>query len=223
MRTTATRGLLLVFATVCTTGCSKEEATTQAPPAETAAPAKTTPPPPAPAPTPSTPPVECPEGSSGKGTFDEPCQASGAARMMEVEWTGKLDDQGPSFRVTNTSKEVILYGKMAVYFYDKTGKQLEVKSASDPNAEPRPFHVCSGNMFAGVMKAGEKAVLTFSCVKAKHVPEEAKAIEAEMQVVGFADDSEKQTDYYWENKDLVTDVRPKGGIKPDKKKGKKKK
>ena len=60
------------------------------------------------------------------------------------------------------------------------------------------------------MKAGEKAVVQFSCVKKEHVPEGTAAIEAEMQSVGFADASEKKVDFYWTNPTLVPDVRKKG-------------
>lgn len=156
---------------------------------------------------------DCPKGSSGEGTFNKPCEAKGNARLMEVAWTGKTDDKGPHFRVTNKSPLVILYGKIAVYFYDKAGKQLEVTdSAADPPKKV-PYRTCSGNMFGGVMKVAEKAVLTFSCVKKEHVPEGTAAIEAEMLSVGFSDASEKKVDFYWSNPDLAPDVRKKGGVK----------
>lgn len=133
--------------------------------------------------------------------------------MMEVAWTGKTDDKGPSFRVVNKSTTLtILYGKIAVYFYDKAGKQLEVMDGATP-PKGRPSQLCSGNLFSGIMKPGEKAVVTFSCVQKKDVPEGTVAIEAEMQVVGFADDTEKKSDLYWKNTDLTPDVRAKGGIK----------
>ena len=70
-----------------------------------------------------------------------------------------------------------------------------------------------GNIFEGIMKPGEKAVITFSCVKKEHVPEGTTAIEAEMQMVGFPDESEKKIDFYWRNNDLIPDARPKGGLK----------
>lgn len=135
--------------------------------------------------------------------------------MMEVTWTGKVDDKGPSFRVVNKSETPILFGKIAVYFYDKAGKQLEVPNPKAEGTEPKtkPYHSCSGNMFGGVMKGNEKAVITFSCVKKVHVPEGATAIEAEMQTVGFTDDSEKKITYYWRNNELVPDQRKKGGNK----------
>lgn len=155
-------------------------------------------------------PHDCPKGSAGEGSFDKPCEAKGNARMMEVTWNGKIDDKGPFFRVNNKSANVILYGKIAVYFYDKAGKQLDVPDDSVTPPKNGPFRSCSGNMFGGVMKAGEKAVVQFSCVGKKHVPEGTTAIEAEMQSVGFADASEKKVDFYWHNPTLAPDARKKG-------------
>jgi hypothetical protein len=156
---------------------------------------------------------DCPEGTSGKGTFKEPCMAKGKERMMDVVWTGKTKDEGPSFRVTNKSKEPILYGNVIVYFYDRAGKQLEVEVNTDAGKVKRTNRSCGGAIFAGVMKPGETATITFSCVKKDHVPSDATAIEAEMEVVGFADASEKKTEYYWKNSDLAPKERAKGGVK----------
>ncbi len=195
-------------------GCSKEESPSK-PAASASAAASAVPPSvsaPVPAATASAPAVvhPCPKDSTGPGTFTKPCEAKGATRLMDVAWTGKTDDKGPHFRVTNKSTLPILYGKIAVYFYDKAGKQLEVPDG----AKPKPFQQCSGgNLFSGSMKAGEKAVLTFSCVEKKHVPEGTAAIGAEMQMVGFADATEKKINFYWSNNDLAPDARPKAGIK----------
>jgi hypothetical protein len=201
--------------------CAEEHSTSGAPSASSAA----TPPAPsasassAPAPSAIAPaasvsasgPVhDCPAGSTGDGSLTKPCEAKGTARMMEVTWTGKMTDDGPSFRVTNKSPSVILYGKFVAYFYDKAGKQLEVK---DAGGKTHPNQPCVGNLFGGVMKAAEKAVITFSCVKKVHVPEGTAAIEGEMQMVGFADQSEKKSEYFWRNNDLTPDTRPKGGVK----------
>jgi hypothetical protein len=60
------------------------------------------------------------------------------------------------------------------------------------------------------MNAGEKAVLTFSCVPKSIVPEGTASVEAEMPMVGFADPSGKKVDFYWRNKDLIPEARPKG-------------
>jgi hypothetical protein len=153
---------------------------------------------------------DCPAGTKGDGTSSKPCEAKGASRMMDVAWTGKMTDTGPSFKVTNKAPSTILYGKIVVYFYDKAGKQLEVK---DSAGKTHPHHACTGNIFGGVMKPAEKAVLTFSCVKKDVVPEGTAQVEGEMQVVGFADASEKKSEWFWSNHDLAPDARPKGGVK----------
>ncbi len=157
---------------------------------------------------------DCPDGSSGIGTFEEPCKGSGATRMMEVEYSGKMTEKGPKFAITNKSGKPILHGSISVYFYDKAGKQLKVGDEK----KPRSKLGCSGNIFAGVVKPDEKIWMFFSCVKKDDVPEGAEAIEAEIQRVGFADADGSTNEYYWRNEDLVPDERPKGGIQPDAKK-----
>jgi hypothetical protein len=131
---------------------------------------------------------------------------------MTVRWT-KTDDKGPNFSIKNVGSKTILYGRIVVYFYDKAGKQLDVKDDSETPPKTLPSETCSGNFFQGVMKPGESAVLTFSCVPKKSIPDGTATIEAEMQMVGFADSTEKKNDFYWRNPDLTPDVRPKGGIK----------
>jgi len=164
--------------------------------------------PPAP-PAPPKPREDCPAGSTGLGTNAEPCKASGDSRMMEVKWTGKTTDEGPKFSVTNQSKKPILYGSVAVYFYDKAGKQLQVTHGT----KSRPMQLCSGNVFAGAVKPGEKIFVFFSCVKKSDVPEGTAAIEAEVKGVGFANEAGTENEFYWSNMDLVPDERPKGGLK----------
>jgi hypothetical protein len=168
--------------------------------------------PPAASSAPAEPPHDCPGGSTGIGSFAKPCEAKGNSRMMTVKWT-KTGDSGPSFAVTNKSKLVIVYGKIAVYFYDKGGQQLDVMDDSVSPPKSRKFHTCSGQFFGGVMNPAEKEVLTFSCVPKKVIPDGTTTIEAEMQMVGFADASGKKIDFYWHNADLTPDARPKGGVK----------
>ncbi len=155
---------------------------------------------------------DCPAKSAGIGSFVKPCEAKGNERLMKVRWT-KTDDKGPSFSIKNIGQTTILYGRIAVYFYDKGGKQLDIKDESETPPKTKPFHTCSGSFFQGVMKPAESAVLTFSCVPRKVVPDAAATVEAEMQMVGFADATEKKIDYYWRNLDLTPNARPKGGVK----------
>jgi hypothetical protein len=205
----------LVFATLA---LACEEEAKKEPPAKPSATAAA--PAPTPTPTPTTPPPpklhpDCPEGSEGPGTSSEPCKGSGDARMMEVKYSGKTTDEGPKFQVINKTKKHILYGSVAVFFYDKKGKQLEVTHGG----KPRPMQICSGNIFAGAVKPEEKIWVFFSCVKKEHIPEGTETIEAEAKGVGFSDEEGTKNEVYWSNMDLVPDERPKGGIKV---KGKKK-
>jgi hypothetical protein len=196
-------------------GCEEEAAKT--PPAKASAvPAPTPTPPPAPSVAPAPPKLrdDCPKGSSGVGTMSEPCLASGDARMMEVKYTGKTTDEGPKFQIINKADQQVLFGSLAVYFYDKAGKQLEVKSGD----KAKPFQPCAGNIFAGAVKPGEKIFMFFSCVKKEHVPEGTVTIEAEAKTVGFADEEGKKNEFYWSNPDLAPNERAKGGAKAKPKK-----
>jgi hypothetical protein len=132
--------------------------------------------------------------------------------MMEVKWNNKMDDKGPFFSVTNVSPLVILYGKIAVYFYDKDGKLIEAKDPAAPDKK-LPFHTCSGkNLFGGTMKPKENYSIQFSCVKKGDIPEGAVAIEGEMINVGFADASGEKVEFYWGNPELAPPDRKKGGV-----------
>ncbi len=215
-RKSSTLPLALVLATLHF-GCEDKEAAKESPAAKETASAAPVAPPPAPAPEPPKPREDCPEGSSGIGTTDKPCLASGDSRMMDVQYSGKTTEQGPKFSVTNKTKKSILYGSVAVYFYDKKGKQLEVTHGG----KPRPMQLCSGNIFAGAVKPEEKIWVFFSCVGKDVVPEGTKTIEAEARMVGFADEAGEKNDFYWSNPDLIPDERPKGGIKPKSKSKKK--
>lgn len=158
---------------------------------------------------------DCPAGSTGLGSFGKPCEAKGTTRMMDVAWNGKADASGaPSFKVQNKSAKLpVLYGRMAVYFYDKAGKQIDVKEPVEGSDKTHAYHTCSGKIFAGALNPNEKATINFSCVTKKDLPEGASGIEAEMQVVGFADATLKKIDFYWRNVDLTPEARPKGGVK----------
>src|SRR5258706_12406785 len=92
-------------------GCEEEAAK---PPAATkpsaAAPAVTPPPVPSTQPAPPKLRDDCPKGSSGVGTSAEPCLASGAARLMEVKYTGKTTDEGPKFQIVNKADQQVCFG-----------------------------------------------------------------------------------------------------------------
>jgi hypothetical protein len=195
----------------CLVGCDKE-AEKPAAPSASAPPVASSPP--AASSAPAAPVVErkpvhpCPEGSAGKGTFEDPCKATGKKRIMDVTWDKKIGDKGPTFKIVNAGKLEVLYGKIVVYFYDKAGKQIDVSGGD----KPRHRLTCAGDIFAGPVKPGEKVFMNFSCVKKEDVPKGAKDIEGEIQTVAFTDDAGKN-DTFWRNDDLAPDARPKGGIK----------
>ncbi len=214
----AARHAVAILIAATAMGCSKDQPETTAASASASAPA-------APAPTPSAsaapsatasaapePHHDCPAHSEGIGSFAKPCEAKGKERLMTVKWK-KTDDKGPSFWVKNTGKLTILYGKIAVYFYDKKGKQLDVKDDAQTPPVVKSFLTCSGNIFSGVMHPKESAVLTFSCVPKSLIPDGTASIEGEMEEVGFADAGGKKNDFFWSNHDLAPEQRPKGGIK----------
>src|SRR5262249_50091892 len=105
--------------------CEEEKKET-APPKPSASAIATAPAPSAEPPPPPKNRDDCPKGSSGPGTSDKPCLASGDSRMMEVTYTGKTEDQGPKFQIVSKADSQILFGSLVVYFYDKAGKQLDV-------------------------------------------------------------------------------------------------
>jgi hypothetical protein len=191
---------------------TKKEAPAAKPSASVAAVASAPPAPPAVSAEPPKLRDDCPDGSSGVGTLARPCLGKGDSRMMEVAYTGKTTDEGPKFSIINKSKHPILYGSLAAYFYDKAGKQLDVTSGG----KPQPMQLCSGRIFAGVVKPGEKIYMFFSCVKKADIPEGTASIEAEVKTVGFSDEAGRESEYYWSNPDLVPAKRPKIG-KPAKK------
>jgi hypothetical protein len=198
--------LLSVFALATLLfGCEEEKKAEPPAPKASAAVVASVAPPPAPPPQPPKLRDDCPDGSSGIGTQAEPCLGKGESRMMEVTYTGKTTDEGPKFSIVNKSKLPVLFGSLVAYFYDKAGKQLEVTA----DGKPRPMQVCSGRIFAGAVKPGEKIFMFFSCVKKAHVPEGTATIQAEVKTVGFTDDAGRESQFYWSNPELAPEKRPK--------------
>lgn len=154
----------------------------------------------------------CPDGSSGAGTAQEPCTAKGSARLMRVKWTGKNDP--PTFDVTNDAKRDIIHADIRVYFYDKDGKQLEVKGLLGmPPDKTFPTWWSSGWIFSGKpVKAGATQQVSFPSLKAEIVPAGTDAVEAEIDKVAFAGADGNSMDTWWQNKDLGPDARTKGGV-----------
>jgi len=216
-------GLALLAVIAACAACDKGSAAVDAAPSAAASASAA-----APTPTPSTsvasapsasaaPEVQhdCPAGSTGgTGSFSHPCEGKGKTRMVLVAWNGKSDDGGsPWFKVESKATKPMLYAHLAIYFYDKAGKQIDAKEPVEGSDKTHAFHTCAGNVFAGGLNPSEKARYTFSCMKKGDVPAGTTAMEAEATMVGFADASMKKNEFYWKNADLAPEARPKGGIK----------
>jgi len=166
------------------------------------------------APTPDVARADCPTGSTGPGLFGKPCEGKGSSRMVELAWKGKYDDKGaPTFQVHSTAPKTMLYGRVAIYFYDKAGKLIDVKETAEGSDKMHAFHTCSGNVFSGGLAPNEKAAYNFSCMGKSNIPDGMASMEAEAFMVGFADSTVKKNEYYWRNNDLTPEARPKGGVK----------
>src|SRR5260221_8449730 len=86
---------------------------------------------------------DCPPGSTGPGTFGHPCEAKGSARLVEIAWNGKYDTSGaPSFKTNSKATKTVLYGRLAIYFYDKSGAQIDVKDQPERSDKSHAFHAC---------------------------------------------------------------------------------
>jgi hypothetical protein len=135
--------------------------------------------------------------------------------MVELSWNGKSDDKGaPTFRVVSKAPKTVMYGRLAIYFYDKAGKQIDVKETAEGSDKSHAFHTCGGNVFAGGGVApAEKTAYNFSCMAKSNIPDGMASMEAEALMVGFADSTGKKNEFYWRNTDLAPEARPKGGIK----------
>lgn len=134
--------------------------------------------------------------------------------MVTLAWRGKYDDKGaPTFQVHSVAPKTTLYGRVAVYFYDKAGKLIDAKETAEGSDKAHPFHTCSGNVFSGGLAPNEKAAYNFSCMSKSNIPDGMASMEAEAFMVGFADSTVKKNEYYWRNEDLTPDARPKGGVK----------
>lgn len=70
-----------------------------------------------------------PLGCSGDGTLASPCRCKGqtATSPFQIKYTGTYSDvfHQPQFEVKNTTDKAIHWGSYVVYYYDKSGRQLE--------------------------------------------------------------------------------------------------
>ena len=150
----------------------------------------------------------CPDGSSGEGTVMSPCKAaSPASRMMEVKWTGKIGSKGPIFSVKNNATRAISQGDVRVWFYDASGKQLDVAHMLGMGDRTFKYFWTSGAVFGDGINPGASAEVELGQGPAMF-PAGAVNAEAEAVRVCFATGKpDWDCDVNWENPALKTDAR----------------
>jgi len=121
-------GIGALAACLSVLGCDAGKQPEPATPAPAAAAAESE----APKPAASTVESRCsPLGCSGDGTFLHMCECVEKPQTppLNARWTGQYSNsfKRPLLEVTNTTDREISWGSVAVYYYDKTDKQLETE------------------------------------------------------------------------------------------------
>jgi hypothetical protein len=176
--TTAIVLLLGLAAPLAVTGCSKKSDDASTPAPATAAPAV----------------AKCPVGSSLDGTN---CKASGGYRLGRLTWNGAIADTAQSLMLRNVSGAVLKNGSVTVWFYDKTGRRLDVAGAKK--------YVIPGDAFGSAVKVGETRNITFPLAKSG-VPDGTAQIEAEITKATLVN-PDGTDGPLWTNNDLNSDDR----------------
>jgi len=179
MNTTAiVLALGLAAPLVLTTGCSKKSDDTGAVAPTTVAPAA----------------AKCPAGSSMAGTS---CKGSGQSRVGTLTWNGALGDSGQVLMLRNTSGAVMKAGTVSLWFYDKSGKRLDVAGGKK--------YATPGDAFGSNVKAGESRNITVPLTKTG-IPDGTAEIEGEIVAVTLVN-GDGTDGPGWKNDDLNADER----------------
>ncbi len=147
------------------------------------------------APAPPTPAAaKCPAGSGMDGTS---CKATGQGRVARLTWNGTFGDTAQVLTLRNMSGMSLKGGSVTVWFYDRTGKRLDVAGAKK--------YALPGDAFGSTIKVGETRTITFPLSKTG-VPDGTAMMEGEVvkATVVNADGSDGPG---WKNDDLNSDDR----------------
>jgi hypothetical protein len=176
-----TTGILLalgLLAPLALAGCSKKSNDTTAVAPASATPAA----------------ARCPAGSSKDGTN---CKSTGQGRVATLTWNGTLGDSAQTLSLRNLSGMTLKSGGVSVWFYDKSGKRLDVAGAKK--------YAIPGDAFGTNVKPGETRNITFPLSK-NGVPDGAAEIEAEVVKVTLVN-GDGTDGPSWKNDDLNADER----------------
>jgi hypothetical protein len=136
----------------------------------------------------------CPGGSSPDGVN---CKAGGRTRIAAVTWNGAFGDSAQVVSVKNLSNATLKNGTIALWFYDRTGKRLDIAGAKK--------YATPGDGFGATFKPLETRNVNVNLSKSG-VPDGAAMIEGEVvrATVVNLDGSDGPT---WHNDDLNADDR----------------
>jgi hypothetical protein len=145
---------------------------------------------------------KCPAGSTGDGTYDKPCVASGDTRLVPLKYVSS-DDNYIVFDAKNNGPYEVIGGQRDLWIYDASGKRLDI---TIPNNPPMTHTGTSGGMTPTV-KPGETKQVKFFLDK-KSRPAGAATYQAEFQKVEMSTTG-GTPDFVWTNPGLL-----KGGERP---------
>ncbi len=143
----------------------------------------------------------------GEGSLDKECVLKGKS-PFKAKWTGGYMDsfgrQIPEFEVESNFEIEVSWGYVAIYYYDKDGKQLEI-TFEDGRKVMHSYENGSGIL---KIKPGEKKKLGFGPTKAE-TPAGTDTIEIE--ITGWGAEQPAKKFFAVDVEDYK--VRPKGGWK----------
>jgi hypothetical protein len=151
-------------------------------------------------------------GGKGPGTFGDPCKIPWAkAAPIAIRDVGIKKDFDKEVRMcelTNNSDRDLTWGSISSWYYDKSGKVLEVA----PKGQTTKYKSYNHNGSTFQIKKGEKK--EFSCGWAKE--DEPKDATIEFEMTGWGWGEEKAGDQLFVSRDSegkTMDERPLGGFK----------
>ncbi|HEX3343386.1 MAG TPA: hypothetical protein VHS09_02385 [Polyangiaceae bacterium] len=138
--------------------------------------------------------ARCPAGSGSDGTN---CKATGQGRVARLTWNGTFGDTAQVLTLRNTSGMSLKAGSVTVWFYDRTGKRLDVAGAKK--------YALPGDAFGSTIKVGETRTITFPLSKTG-VPDGTAMMEGEV-VKATLVNADGTDGPGWKNDDLNSDDR----------------
>lgn len=144
--------------------------------------------------------------AGGTGDMGDKCKYSG--EILTAKYTGKIDDHGAVFEITNPwPEEVNMLTEAALYYYDKSGKQLSVKQG---DATKKANFLTN----AEVKLAGNKASEVSLGWPKSDLPKDVDSVELVIMSFGW-DLGEGKGAYFVSTDNKYTEERAKGGGKAD--------